>query len=466
MANNYESIHAIANSNNMGLSNTIKRDYGIPLDYSSVQESYEAALNYAKNSTLAYIGQPIAVGDTLYIVTDESAGYLKAVGTKPIGDESSISITDDGLISIKGFSAADGLTLPHKNSAGAIEWVPISSLVTNEDNNTKTTILTEENSAIDIICNYDNITDTYTYTLDVTLPEYTIKKTSDTANKQVKYNFQKNGSDVADCEIIVPDAYDDSSVVSRIAAVETNLNNKVEQSTLDTNYYNKTIIDGKLDAITGASGDTAGSVAADLLGYKSTNDARVSAIEASVGAINSELDTFVTEADVDKKIEAIDNSSIISAIEDEASRASSKESELSNQIQTNISSIASNTTKIADIAAKIATYDADILPVVQANQGAITVLQSDENTEGSVRKIVKEAINNISVADIPIATAFAAGLVKASADVQVAEDGTMMIGTISTDKLTGTISTDMLSQGTAALVLSGGSGVDTDIKLN
>ena len=120
MANNYESIHAIANSNNMGLSNTIKRDYGIPLDYSSVQESYEAALNYAKNSTLAYIGQPIAVGDTLYIVTDESAGYLKAVGTKPIGDESSISITDDGLISIKGFSAADNLTLPHKNSAGAI----------------------------------------------------------------------------------------------------------------------------------------------------------------------------------------------------------------------------------------------------------------------------------------------------------------------------------------------------------
>lgn len=402
MANNYESIHAIANSNNMGLSNTIKRDYGIPLDYSSVQESYEAALNYAKNSTLAYIGQPIAVGDTLYIVTDESAGYLKAVGTKPIGDESSISITDDGLISIKGFSAADNLTLPHKNSAGAIEWVPISSLVTNEDNNTKITILTEENSAIDITCNYDNITDTYTYTLDVTLPEYTIKKTSDTANKQVKYNFQKNGSDVADCEIIVPDAYDDSSIVSRIAAVETNLNNKVEQSTLDTNYYNKTIIDGKLDAITGASGDTAGSVAADLLGYKSTNDARVSAIESSVD----------------------------------------------------------------EITAKIAAYDTDILPVVQANQGAITILQSDENTEGSVRKLIKDAVNNISTADIPIATAFAAGLVKASTDVQVAEDGTMMISTISTDKLTGTISTDMLSQGSAALVLSGGGSADIDIKLD
>ena len=122
MANTYQDIQVLTKGkNSMGLSNTIKRDYGIPLDYSSVQESYEAALNYAKNSTLAYIGQPIAVGDTLYIVTGECAGYLKAVGTKAIGDESSISITDDGLISIKGCNAADNLTLPHKNSAGAIE---------------------------------------------------------------------------------------------------------------------------------------------------------------------------------------------------------------------------------------------------------------------------------------------------------------------------------------------------------
>ena len=75
MANNYTKILELANKNNMGLSNTIKRDYGIPLDYSSVQESYEAALTYARTSTLAYIGQPISVGDTLYVVTDEANGY-------------------------------------------------------------------------------------------------------------------------------------------------------------------------------------------------------------------------------------------------------------------------------------------------------------------------------------------------------------------------------------------------------
>ena len=69
MANNYDKILELANANNMGLSNTIKRDFGIPLDYTSVQASYEAALTYAATNTLAYVGQPISVGDKLYIVT-------------------------------------------------------------------------------------------------------------------------------------------------------------------------------------------------------------------------------------------------------------------------------------------------------------------------------------------------------------------------------------------------------------
>ena len=55
MANNFDKILELVNAgNNMGLSNTIKRDYGIPLDFTSVQESYDAAVIYAATSTLAY----------------------------------------------------------------------------------------------------------------------------------------------------------------------------------------------------------------------------------------------------------------------------------------------------------------------------------------------------------------------------------------------------------------------------
>ena len=62
-AKNYTEILALVNAGNqMGLSNTIKRDYGIPLDFTSVQPSYDDAVIYAAENTKAYVGQPLSVG--------------------------------------------------------------------------------------------------------------------------------------------------------------------------------------------------------------------------------------------------------------------------------------------------------------------------------------------------------------------------------------------------------------------
>ena len=222
MANNYNEILALANKNNMGLSNTIKRDYGIPLDYSSVQESYEAALAYAQTSTLAYIGQPISVGDTLYIVTDEANGYLKAVGTKPTGDEQSITIGEDGKVSIKGFEAAANATLPQKQADGSIAWVGIDAIVEG-DGNTKTVVKAADDSDITVTPSYDEESDTYTYTLDVTLPavpEYSVTK--EDGEGVVTYRVTKDGVAVGE-DIVVPDAYDDSALDARVADVETDV---------------------------------------------------------------------------------------------------------------------------------------------------------------------------------------------------------------------------------------------------
>lgn len=129
MANNYTEILALANKNNMGLSNTIKRDYGIPLDYSSVQKDYEAALSYAKNSTLAYVGQLISVGDTLYIVTDKEHGYLKNVGTNLAADNISIDVDDTGKLTLKGFATAVTGTFPQKRADGTLEWVTLDTSI-------------------------------------------------------------------------------------------------------------------------------------------------------------------------------------------------------------------------------------------------------------------------------------------------------------------------------------------------
>lgn len=223
MANTYEQIKALVDKGNeMGLSNTIKRDYGIPLDYSSVQASFEAALDYAKNNTRAYIGQPISVGDTLYIVTDEANNYLKAVGTKPAGDDKSITVAEDGTISIKGFQAADSATLPQKQSDGSIRWVAIDAIVSG-DGNEKTRIAAATDSAISVTPVYDGETDTYNYTLDVTLPaipNYTVTKTVEEG--QVTYQVTKDG--VATGEgIVVPNAYDDSAISGRVENAESEI---------------------------------------------------------------------------------------------------------------------------------------------------------------------------------------------------------------------------------------------------
>lgn len=219
MAKNYTEILALANKNNMGLSNTIKRDYGIPLDYSSVQESYEKALEYAQSSTLAYIGQPISVGDVLYVVTTPENGYLKQVGVKPVGDEKSIEVSEEGVVSIYGFKAAGDATLPQKQADGTIKWVTVGA-ITKGDGNTKTVVKAADGSDITVTPVYDEVNDTYTYTLDVqfpAIPEYSVEKVE--GENEVTYKVTKDGVQVGE-SIVVPDAFDPSEINGKIEVLE------------------------------------------------------------------------------------------------------------------------------------------------------------------------------------------------------------------------------------------------------
>lgn len=226
MANNFEAIKELTTGKNtMTLTNAIMRAYGIPLDYSSVQESYEKALEYAKTNAKAYIGQPISVGDKLYIVTDEANGYLKEVGSKPVGDDKSISVAEDGTVSIRGFAAAGTATLPRKKADGTIEWVAINQIVAN-DRNTVTTLQVAEGSALTITPTedaYDADNDTYNYVLDVTLPaipEYSITK--EVGTDKVTYKLTKDGTAVGDA-IEVHNAYDDTALAGRVSSAEAGI---------------------------------------------------------------------------------------------------------------------------------------------------------------------------------------------------------------------------------------------------
>lgn len=277
MANKYTDILALVNKGNqMGLSNTIKRDYGIPLDFTSVQASYDEAVKYAATSTLAYVGQPIAVNNKLYIITEAAAGkhtvgsgesaveydvFLAEVGSATEGDEASITL-DNGVLSIAGFKAAEGATLPQKQADGSLKWVGIDAIVEG-DGNTKTVVATEESSPISVVKTYDEESDTYTYTLGITLPDVYTKSEADEKFalkseiptdyvKSTDYETDKTNTATAlgerytkteaDNKFAVKgeDAYDDTELANRVTQVETEL----------TNVYTKSEVD---DAISGMS---------------------------------------------------------------------------------------------------------------------------------------------------------------------------------------------------------------------
>ena len=63
--------------NRMGLSNTITRDYSLPLDLSSVHSTYEDAVVYAATNPIAYVDQIVAAKGIAYIITEESQGTIK-----------------------------------------------------------------------------------------------------------------------------------------------------------------------------------------------------------------------------------------------------------------------------------------------------------------------------------------------------------------------------------------------------
>lgn len=244
MAKNYNEILALANKNNMGLSNTIKRDYGIPLDYSSVQESYEKALEYAQSNVLAYIGQPISVGDVLYIVTTPENGYLKQVGTRPSGDNKTIQVSEDGIVSIYGFEAAEGATLPQKQADGTIKWVAVSAIVEG-DGNTKSVVKAADGSDITVTPVYDDVNDTYTYTLDVqfpAIPEYSVEKVE--GEGEVTYKLTKDGEQVGEA-IVVPNAFDATEILELIETLQGYFTEGEANVAVEAKGY---VVDGAIDA--------------------------------------------------------------------------------------------------------------------------------------------------------------------------------------------------------------------------
>ena len=89
------------------LDKSFARANGQPLDASEVYYSLDAAKAYAATAQ-AYVGQKIVVVEnnvvTHYSIED-TAGNLKELGAAVIGDEKSITVNDNGSISLYGIDS-------------------------------------------------------------------------------------------------------------------------------------------------------------------------------------------------------------------------------------------------------------------------------------------------------------------------------------------------------------------------
>lgn len=273
MANKYlDILNITANGKNqMGLSNTIKRDYGIPLDYTSVQESYDAAVVYAATSTLAYVGQTVAVGGKLYIISDVANGthtvgetaydnYLAEVGSKTEGDGNTIEL-DGTTLKLAGLTDLDGSkTYVPSLVNGKLIWAePDTS--TAEGQQAAISALEAKTKALEETLNgkegEDGIADvvaghTTAISDEVSAREEADKAITDSIGEvtEGKTVVGMIADALAEAKKYADDndantVYDDSQVKADIAANTEAINTKANAA----DVYNKTEIDGKFEAV-------------------------------------------------------------------------------------------------------------------------------------------------------------------------------------------------------------------------
>lgn len=141
MAKNYEQIYeaVYTKGNKMDFGNSIIRGNGVPLDITSVYDSFDSAVIYAATNPVAYEGQLVAVTENnetiVYVISPASQEkktigeveydvYLARVGSVTLGDGDSIVLDEEtGVLSLKGFADAGTNTKLIKDADGNLAWV-------------------------------------------------------------------------------------------------------------------------------------------------------------------------------------------------------------------------------------------------------------------------------------------------------------------------------------------------------
>ena len=293
MAKTYEQIieAVYTKGNKMDFSNSMIRGNAIPLDITEVYNNLNDAIKYAAEGAVAYQGQILAVtadGDTTaYIITPTSQGqvmieeqqyenYLKPIGTVPVGDDKSVTISD-GKITLHGFESAGSLTLPRKTASGEIEWISIDQVVQGDGN----TVTQGDNVSIETSGEESTLTAKIKNFDSATTGQIPYKDADGTLKWKNEYS------------------YDDSTITTRLDGIDTQLGN----------IYTKSQTDSAIAAAIAEQTHMSVEVVEDLPAVESAQ-AGVIYLIADDAAAGSYIEYILVDKDGSKSLEQIGSTAV------------------------------------------------------------------------------------------------------------------------------------------------------------
>ena len=245
----------------LGFPLNFRRGNPNPLDNSSVWASLEAAQTYAASDPVAYVGQILTVVDntngiaTVYSIQDE-AGTLKKVGTSPVGDESTITVAEDGTVSLFGVAGLELTRTEDDGSTTKINYQPL--LVDGKLTWVEPSATTVEGLAAEI----EGIK-TRLSAVEATVGNAESGLVKDVADNTAAISDinTKIGTVAEDKTLVemISDAqtaatYDDTALVGRVAAIEGDYLKAADKTALETKMA-EDIATAKTEAITAVLGE-------------------------------------------------------------------------------------------------------------------------------------------------------------------------------------------------------------------
>ncbi len=398
----------------------------------AAQEAASGAVEVGSASGTYFFGQTVVVVEssvaTLYVIQPDKT--LKPVGSTPLGDGKSITVTD-GEVQLVGFAEAQPGQQPRIGDGGSLEWyTPDASTVeglqqtVGQLQTDVTQLQTDVGTINDTLETKANVSDVYTQTQTDAKIAAAISSTYKPSGSVEFASLPTPSADNLGNVYNVTDAFTaGASFIASEQGQKYPADTNVAVVEVDGSYY--------FDALSGF---------VDLTGYLTTTKAS---------------ETYATIAQLGNKVDKVSGSSLvqdtlITKLTNLQNIQSVAEGQLAVSPEGQLSIVAIAQSQVAGLTNALANK-----VNVEAGKGLSTNDYTNEDKEklqgiasgaqANVIEVVK--INNEALpisgkaVNIPIATAQALGVVKGSADenkVSVGVDGTMEVNSLNVNKLTQT----------------------------